>query len=389
MSIRAQIELMTVPQEFTRLCNAVLVAEYGDDFLPIDDDRGDRGNDGFVKSERRMFAAHCFKRAQNQSVDALIRAKMVGDLGKAIALKNADVWPVDAWTFLTNYPVSEGLAAEVSEMGRKAHIDVSWRGPDFFANALAEHPKIAETFPALQITEVSDKLARIEEKLSSGPKEHPAADAYGGPPRNADEQRALLASRPPGWEYLLFAGVIRQRRDALEPKWRDQELHLPSRARNYLEWDEVPGFLSRAFKRLRATIEPLTPLFENQQDAFGAPGEPGDQVRIEHFANWVMDAYEDMLQWGAEMRAVESTDEFERAIQLAAKVTDQPLGEIRSFVDRLIVDTERIADFVALPIEEQEANPLVIKATLAVSVDTDLMNEAAAELSRAVDAYVG
>jgi hypothetical protein len=72
VSLEAQISLMTVPQEFIRLCNAVLIAEHGDDFLPIDDDRGDRGNDGYLKSQRRMFAGHCFKRVQNQSLDRAI-----------------------------------------------------------------------------------------------------------------------------------------------------------------------------------------------------------------------------------------------------------------------------------------------------------------------------
>ncbi|HSS05003.1 MAG TPA: hypothetical protein VLK89_07445 [Solirubrobacterales bacterium] len=35
MSLEAQIQLITVPQEFTRLCSAALAAEYGDDYLPM------------------------------------------------------------------------------------------------------------------------------------------------------------------------------------------------------------------------------------------------------------------------------------------------------------------------------------------------------------------
>src|SRR5262245_46735969 len=131
---------MTVPQEFARLCNAVLRATYGDDFLPIDDDQPDAGNDGYLKSERRMFAMHCFKRVQNQSIEQAIRRKMIGDLGKAIALKNAGVWEVDAWTFVANYPISENIAREVVATGRRASIDVSWRGPAELALALQQHP---------------------------------------------------------------------------------------------------------------------------------------------------------------------------------------------------------------------------------------------------------
>ncbi|WP_045877243.1 hypothetical protein [Pseudofrankia sp. DC12] len=95
MNLAAQISLITVPQEFTRLCNAVLRAEYGSDFLPIDDDRSDRGNDGYLKPEKRLFAMHCFKRAQNQGLDGEIRSKMLGDLAKAVKLRTESAWIIE------------------------------------------------------------------------------------------------------------------------------------------------------------------------------------------------------------------------------------------------------------------------------------------------------
>jgi hypothetical protein len=386
MTLRAQIELMTVPQEFTRLCNAVLIAEYGDDFLPIDDDRADRGNDGYLKSEKRMFAAHCFKRIQSQQLDAPIRAKMIGDLGKAIALKQADAWPIEAWTFLSNYPIPEELAAEVSTIGRKTGIDVAWRGPDYFANALAARPEVAENFPALQITEISQKLARIEDEvvqrksLPSTPDEAPRS----GLATTQEEKLALALEQPPGWEFLLFASVLRERRDALEPKWRSHELALPSRARRYVDDDEIASFVSLAVSRLGSIIEPLTRVFEGQEAAFGAPGEPGDPVRIEHFANWIMGAYEDMLDWGAELRAADVSDTFERTLELASKCADRPLGNIREFVDDLIGRVQEIPAYLELPESEREANPLRIEATLVVTADEALMAETVDELRRAV-----
>ena len=87
MSLQSQIEQINVPQEFTSLCNAVRTAKHGDDFLPIDDDRPDCGNDGYLRSQRKIFAGHCFKRVQNRSLDEEIHRKMSGDLHKAINLK--------------------------------------------------------------------------------------------------------------------------------------------------------------------------------------------------------------------------------------------------------------------------------------------------------------
>lgn len=64
MTLEAQIGLITVPQEFSRLCNAVPQADHADDFVPIDDDRADGGNDGYLKSERRIYAVHCSRAAE-------------------------------------------------------------------------------------------------------------------------------------------------------------------------------------------------------------------------------------------------------------------------------------------------------------------------------------
>jgi hypothetical protein len=374
---------MTVPQEFTRLCNAVLITEHGDDFLPIDDDRADRGNDGYLKSEQRMFAVHCFKRVQNQAIDAAIRTKIVGDLGKAIALKQAEIWPIDAWTFLSNYPISEGLGAQVTKIGRDAGIDVAWRGPDYLAAALTRHPEVAAEFPGLQINELSAQLDRIQETMSA---EHDAAlidkEPYGGPPRTPDEQDDLLRRTPPGWEYLLFAGVLQQGRNALEAKWRSQELGLPSRTRRFVEASDAPTFLGNAMDRLKAVVEPMGRLFAGQQDAFGAPGEAGDAIRIEHFANWLIGAYEDMLDWGADLRAVDTTDQMTSAIDYTARMVDQPLSQVRHFIDEVVEFAEQIPEHFAKPEVEREGEILTAETILVISLDPEITDRAILELRR-------
>jgi hypothetical protein len=42
-----------------------------------------------------------------------------------------------------------------------------------------------------------------------------AAPAIDRVPRTGEEEALLLATRPAGWEYLLFASVLRRRRDCL------------------------------------------------------------------------------------------------------------------------------------------------------------------------------
>lgn len=387
MSLRAQIELMTVPQDFTHLCNVVLTAQYGDDFLPIDDDRADRGNDGYVKSEKRMFAAHCFKRVQNQRIDQAVKAKMVGDLGKAIALKQAGIWDIDAWTFLSNYPIAEEIAAAVIAIGKNAGIDVGWRGPEYFEATLQKNPELARVLPGLQLNEISTQLSRLQEAVEELHPESESAPQLResfGVPHSAEERAELIRVRPPAWEYLLFAGVLSQGKADLEPKWRDHELQLPARRRESLGEEEIVSRLSTAFGRLGSIIEPMTRVFGGQEAAFGAPGEPGDPVRIEHLAQWILRAYEDMLDWAAELRAMGVPEEFEGAVELVARAADRPLSQFREFVEEVVSQSSGIPEHLAKSQEEREREPLIIEPTLVVSLDSDLTDEAIRQLERAL-----
>jgi hypothetical protein len=164
-TLETLIGLMNVPQEFTRLCNGILVADHGDDFLAIDDDRADWGNDGYLKSERRMFAFHCFKRVQKRGLDAGVLRKMRGDLTKAAALRDASDWEIVAWTFISNYPISESVGRSMMKQAGELGMDVSWRGPTFLATALQRHPAVHNQFPELRLNQAAEPLARIEAAL--------------------------------------------------------------------------------------------------------------------------------------------------------------------------------------------------------------------------------
>jgi hypothetical protein len=391
MNLSAQISLITVPQEFTRLCNAILAAEHGDNYLPIDDDRADRGNDGYLKSEKRLFAAHCFKRAQNQGVDAAIRRKVVGDLGKAITLKKEGLWNIEAWTFISNYKISEAIASRLMVIGREASIDVSWRGPDELAAGLQKHEHLLEQFPDLQSGRIRSQLDGIQDTLAllavATSDDTSEATPLSRSPRTDQEQRQLLRFRQPAWEYLLFAGVLAQGICRLEPKERDHELRLARGPRQHLDLQETTQYLSHAFRDLAAAWEPMGRIFQPsaQEQAFGAPGEPGDPARIEHFAQWIVDMYEQTLDWALAMRSLDVPDPLKKAVELAARTADQPVADVKSFINHAVDETDRIP----AAIEEPDPTPINIELSLILTVDDQLMAEFDLELKRATHEIAG
>jgi hypothetical protein len=381
MSLEAQIQLITVPQEFSRLCNAVLAAEYGDDFLPIDDDRPDRGNDGYLKSEKRVFAVHCFKRVQNQNLDKLIRQKMVGDLGKAIALKNEGLWNVEAWTFLSNYPVDEETGRRALQMGNEAGIDVSWRGPDFIAWLLQENPSVQKLFPALQASEITEQLSEIREAVSESKDISVAAPDR--VPRSPEEKDAVMRERPPAWEFLLFASFLLQEKERLEMKWHDYNMPPFQRRRAITDVQEASAFLSNEFSNLVALVDALSRGFprEVQEEAFGAPGEPGDPVRIEHFAKRIIQTYEGMLDWAAEIREVEPPEVLREVWEVAPQMPKRPISEFRDFVDRVVREMDQLPKKVDELKEKDE--PTVMTLDLNLELDDRVMEEFHRRMKRA------
>ncbi len=378
MNLEAQIELITVPQEFTRLCNAVLAAEYGADFLPIDDDRADRGNDGYRKSTRQVFAVHCFKRIQKQKITNEIRRKMLGDLGKAKTLKEQGLWDVEAWAFLSNYAIPEEIGHEVIALGAQGEIDVSWLGPSFLAGALQRHSDVRDLFPSLQTNEISEQIAGLRDAL-----DEPEPKAPDRVPRTREEQQALLSIRSPGWEYLLFASCLFLGKQELELKWRDHELppYTPRRALGSI--GEATDFLSSEFNRVTGLIEAMMRVFpqEVQEQAFGAPGEPGDPVRIEHFAARIIQTYGELLDWAVSIRAVEPPEVLVPPFEMAARWADQPLLEIREFVDTAVREIDRVPIFVANHAEDDK--PLEINLELKLTTDEEVSAEFHRRLKRA------
>ncbi|MFG2144326.1 hypothetical protein ACGFRG_09020 [Streptomyces sp. NPDC048696] len=364
MNPQAHIELITVPQDFTRLCNAVLQAEHGADFLPIDDDRADRGNDGYLKSEKRMFAAHCFKRIQNQRVDQEIRSKMMSDLRKAIILKSTGAWEITAWTFLSNYPIPEHIAAQVVAIGKGSGIDVSWSGPGYFAEVLQRFRSVREMFPNLMGNDILDQLDSISKKLNSLSEAEPIVNWA---PRTRDEQRALVSQRPHAWEYLLFAGVLLQGKAHLESKWRDYLLGNGCRTGRYLDERSARTHLKGIWSDVESTADSLMSVFDErvQLMAFGAPGSPGNPELIEHFADRIVRSYEDLLDWAAEIRGTVVPERMSRAFEAAALVAAQPAADIRRFIDLTVESIDGIPARLAQP----NPQPIALTLTLTLTVN--------------------
>jgi len=168
-------------------------------------------------------------------------------------------------------------------------------------------------------------------------------------PRSRKAIEALTAERTGLWEYLLYGGLLRQKMDELEPKYRDFAMGYARRTGRHVPRDDLPEYVQQAIGSIQGIVDNFNLVFDPnvQELAFGKPGEPGDVDRILHLAERFVSVYEDFMDWAAELRGTSASGDGAEVFKLLARWAEQPVEECRRFVNELVTEldtaTERIA----------------------------------------------
>jgi uncharacterized protein (UPF0335 family) len=107
-----------------------------------------------------------------------------------------------------------------------------------------------------------------------------------------------------------------------------------------------------------------------QEAAFGAPGEPGDADRIIHLARRLASVYEEFMDVAADLRATGvSSKALRRVLDIEARWADQPIEQIRTFVDRLVSEMDGLAERL------QREESIAIEMTIKLEMSSELSRE--------------
>jgi hypothetical protein len=192
-----------------------------------------------------------------------------------------------------------------------------------------------------------------------------------GVPRGLEQRRELIAARPPGWEYLLFAGVLADGKQALESKSRDNELRFARRSDTVLDTeDDARAFISRAFRTISAELPRVE---ENllsrsaQEWAFGPRGTAGDPERIVHLGTRVVEFYEYLLDWSATLRASTPPGTYAKIYEIVADFANLPIRQTREFIDRYVEKLGPVPELLERGESVELSLEFVINADPAVS----------------------
>jgi hypothetical protein len=183
-------------------------------------------------------------------------------------------------------------------------------------------------------------------------------------PLTPDARAAVASMRPSYWEHILFAGHLTSGGNALEGKWYDHELRQGRGERRVVTRDTIGELLEAEMdwiaRQVAALDRAMNP--EATTRAFGAPGEPGDPLRIEHLAQSILRIYESLMDWAASLRNVVAPSVFEELIEATAAYSDGPCIGTRSF----IAETARQISEIPVLLMTAPERPLAITLTLDV-----------------------
>lgn len=170
MNLEDQIAQITNPQEFARLCDAILTAKYANDFQGIDGTRSDEGNDGYVYSEKRVIAMYCPIKPERKTDKDYI-AKIRSDLAKADNLRKSGKYEVENWTFITPRKLSNNVVSVMQHEAGKLGLNANHLESAFLTNELYNNRHIIKAFPQLQVSDIESKLDEIIGLLKERPPE--------------------------------------------------------------------------------------------------------------------------------------------------------------------------------------------------------------------------
>ncbi|HYS41199.1 MAG TPA: TIR domain-containing protein [Pseudonocardiaceae bacterium] len=199
-----------------------------------------------------------------------------------------------------------------------------------------------------------------------------------GVPDNHDDVAALLAERPPAWEYLLFAAILRRGFTALEAKHRDHTLGYVPHDQDCLDDERALSLVRTSGLRLDAVVASFNRMLsaQAQQAAFGRPDEPADPDRIVHLGERIVGVYDELLDWASALRvATIENPTLRRLADVTARFGDQPIAALRSFV------AECVARIEAMPDQLRRGERVTIELVIMLSVPDEVVAEHAAVLA--------
>lgn len=170
---------------------------------------------------------------------------------------------------------------------------------------------------------------------------------HGRVARTPDEIQALIAEKTPAWEYVLYASILVQGRDALANQKLDNDIGYAQANGQRVDTAEAAiAVATSVLNNFEQTADQFNKVLEPSafRAAFGEPGVTGDPDRILHLGQRFISVYERFLQIGTEVRGIGSPSQYRPVLDLAADLNKRPIEDLDKFIDYFVPLMDGLAE---------------------------------------------
>lgn len=169
-------------------------------------------------------------------------------------------------------------------------------------------------------------------------------------------QRIVL-DKPGGWEYRLTAELMRSLNEPVFRDLADLRDGLYSRSMEHFDHAGAARWIADRNFEMGEMVGPLARIIERFNEAWGAPGQPGDADEILHCCLRLRDALRTIVKHEEEMRFVRFPDVFDELLALYR-------GAMGSQIEQFKTAPDRLDDLVARALDApDDAEPIIVSHT--------------------------
>ncbi|MCV7011308.1 hypothetical protein H7I40_02750 [Mycolicibacterium madagascariense] len=215
--------------------------------------------------------------------------------------------------------------------------------------------------------------AALMRDFSPQPPPVPPDGTIAGVANTAGELTTLLADKPPGWRWAVFASVLVQRQATVRSRVRDVRLGYATPSGRASSGAEVARFVTARMDELVKLVGQTeafmqTPAF---MEVFGHRDDEStaDAEGIVQVANRLMDYHDRFLALAEECRDLDTPTTFSGLMRDCCRLMSIPLDGYETFIDDFTDCIARMPDLMRLGSGTVAAEPI----SLHMSVDDELL----------------
>jgi hypothetical protein len=138
----------------------------------------------------------------------------------------------------------------------------------------------------------------------------------------------IVLDRPPYWEFKLTAELLRSELGPIYQRWKQLKEGMYVRKSIIVPTDQLPTWLSAKFNDVSKIIQSAKPLLHELTEAFGPPGQPGNDKGILTICRLIVGAAMNLLDWEEEVRFIHVEEKFEDIFMSMRGVAGHQLDQL-------------------------------------------------------------